>query len=104
MQQSDAVNARTGNLAASPLLHEGVEGENVVFERRYAENRLERMPEMAADLVRLKVGVICDSWNSRATPAKHATSTIPIVMASAGDPLGSGLVASLARPAATPPA
>ena len=75
-----------------------VEGENVVFERRYAENQLERLPEMAADLVRLKVDVIVAGGTLAPLAAKRATSTIPIVMAGAGDPLGSGLVASLARP------
>jgi putative ABC transport system substrate-binding protein len=75
-----------------------VEGQNVVFERRYAENRLERLPEMAADLVRLKVDVILAGGTLAPLAAKRATSTIPIVMAAAGDPLGSGLVASLARP------
>jgi putative tryptophan/tyrosine transport system substrate-binding protein len=75
-----------------------VEGKNVVFERRYAENRLERLPELAADLVRLKVDVIVAGGTLAPLAAKRATSTIPIVMVSAGDPLGSGLVASLARP------
>jgi ABC-type uncharacterized transport system substrate-binding protein len=75
-----------------------VEGENVVFERRYAENRLERLPEMAADLVRLKVDVIAATGTLAPLAAKRATSTIPIVMINAGDPLGTGLVASLARP------
>jgi putative ABC transport system substrate-binding protein len=75
-----------------------VEGENVVFERRYAENRLERLPELAADLVRLKVDVIVAGGTLAPLAAKRATSTIPIVKASSGDPLGSGLVASLARP------
>jgi ABC-type uncharacterized transport system substrate-binding protein len=75
-----------------------VEGKNVVFERRYAENRLERLPELAADLVRLKVDVIVAGGTLGPLAAKQATSTIPIVMAAAGDPLGSGLVASLARP------
>jgi putative ABC transport system substrate-binding protein len=75
-----------------------VEGENVVFERRYAENQLERLPEMAADLVRLKVDVIVAGGTLAPLAAKRATSTIPIVMAGAGDPLGSGLVASLAQP------
>ena len=75
-----------------------VEGKNVVFERRYAENRLERLPELAADLVRLKVDVILAGGTLAPLAAKRATSTIPIVMVAAGDPLGSGLVASLARP------
>jgi putative ABC transport system substrate-binding protein len=75
-----------------------VEGENVLFERRYAENRLERLPELAADLVRLKVDVIVASGTLAPLAAKRATSTIPIVMTAAGDPLGTGLVAALARP------
>jgi len=75
-----------------------IEGKNVVFERRYAENRLERLPELAADLVRLKVDVIAASGTVAPLTAKQATTTIPIVMTAAGDPLGSGLVASLARP------
>jgi putative ABC transport system substrate-binding protein len=75
-----------------------VEGENVVFERRYADNRLERLPEMAADLVRLKVDVIMAGGTLAPLAAKRATSTIPIVMTDSGDPLGSGLIASLAHP------
>ena len=75
-----------------------VEGENVVFERRYADNRLERLPELAADLVRLKVDVIVAGGTLAPLAAKRATSTIPIVMTDSGDPLGSGLVASLAQP------
>jgi putative tryptophan/tyrosine transport system substrate-binding protein len=75
-----------------------VEGENVVFERRFAENRLELLPEFAADLVRLKVDVIIAGGTLAPLAAKRATSTIPIVLISAGDPLGSGLVESLARP------
>jgi putative ABC transport system substrate-binding protein len=75
-----------------------VEGENVVYERRYAENRVERLPEMAADLVRLNVDVIVAGGTLAPLAAKRATSTIPIVMASGGDALGTGLVASLARP------
>jgi len=75
-----------------------IEGKNVVFERRYAENRLERLPELAAELVRLNVDVIVAIGTPGPLAAKRATSTIPIVMTAAGDPLGSGLVASLARP------
>jgi ABC-type uncharacterized transport system substrate-binding protein len=75
-----------------------VEGKNVVFEHRYAENRLERLPGLAADLVRLKVDVIAGVGTLAPLAAKQASSTIPIVMTAAGDPLGSGLVASLARP------
>ena len=75
-----------------------VEGRNVVFKYRYAENRRERLPELAADLVRLKVDVIAAAGTLAPLAAKRATATIPIVMTAAGDPLGSGLVASLARP------
>src|SRR5215813_4999655 len=75
-----------------------VEGKNVVFENRNAEDRLERLSELAADLVRLKVDVIAAAGTLAPLAAKQATATIPIVMTTAGDPLGSGLVASLARP------
>ena len=75
-----------------------VEGKNVVFENRNAENQLERLPELAADLIRLKVDVIVAAETLAPLAAKQATATIPIVMTTAGDPLGSGLVASLARP------
>src|SRR5262245_2351182 len=74
------------------------EGKNVAFERRYGENRIERLPVLAAELVRLNVDVIVTIGTLAPLAAKRATSTIPIVMTSAGDPLGSGLVASLARP------
>jgi putative ABC transport system substrate-binding protein len=75
-----------------------IEGQNVVIERRYAENRVERLPEFAAELVRLNVDVIVGLGTLAPLAAKRATTTIPIVMTAAGDPLGSGLVASLARP------
>jgi ABC-type uncharacterized transport system substrate-binding protein len=75
-----------------------IEGKDVVFEHRYAENRLERLHDLAAELVRLKVDVIVAAGTLAPLAAKQATTTIPIVMMAAGDPLGSGLVASLARP------
>jgi putative ABC transport system substrate-binding protein len=75
-----------------------IEGKNVAFERRWAENSLERLAELAAGLVRLNVSVIVAFGTLAPLAAKRATSTIPIVMADAGDPLGSDLVASLARP------
>jgi putative tryptophan/tyrosine transport system substrate-binding protein len=75
-----------------------IEGKNLAFERRWAENRLERLPELAAELVRLNVSVIVAFGTVAPLAAKRATSTIPIVMADAGDPVGSDLVASLARP------
>jgi putative ABC transport system substrate-binding protein len=74
------------------------EGKNVVVERRNAENRVERLPELAAELVHLNVDVIVASGTLGPLAAKRVTSTIPIVMTASGDPLGSGLVASLARP------
>jgi putative ABC transport system substrate-binding protein len=75
-----------------------VEGQNIVIEYRWAEGRAERLPDLAAELVNLKVDVIVAGGTPAPLAAKHATSTIPIVMATAGDPVGSGLVASLARP------
>jgi putative ABC transport system substrate-binding protein len=75
-----------------------VEGKNITVEYRFAEQKPERVPELAADLVRLKVDLIVVAATPQALAAKRATTTIPIVMANAGDPVGSGLVASLARP------
>jgi putative ABC transport system substrate-binding protein len=76
-----------------------IEGKNITIEYRFAEQKNERLPELAADLVRLKVDLIVVSGGGpEALEAKKATTTIPIVMASAADPVGSGLVASLARP------
>ena len=75
-----------------------IEGKNVAFERRYAENRPERLPELAAELVRLNVDVIVAIGTLAPLAAKQATTNIPIVMAAAGDPVGTGLVLSLARP------
>jgi putative ABC transport system substrate-binding protein len=74
------------------------EGKNIAFEYRFAEQKNERLPELAADLVRLKVDMIATTGGPAASAAKGATSTIPIVMATAGDPVGEGLVTSLARP------
>jgi putative tryptophan/tyrosine transport system substrate-binding protein len=83
----------------APLAELGwIEGKNLVVERRYAENRPERLPELAAELVRLNVEVIVAAGTLGPLAAKQATSIIPIVMTASGDPLGSGLVASLARP------
>jgi putative ABC transport system substrate-binding protein len=74
------------------------EGRNVVFERRYADGRLERLPDLAAELVRLRVDVIVTGSNVHVAAAQRATATIPIVMVGAADPVGAGFIASLARP------
>jgi putative ABC transport system substrate-binding protein len=75
-----------------------VEGQNLILERRSAEGRFERFGDIVAELVRLKVDVIVTAGNQLTHAAKAATTTIPIVMAAAGDPVGDGLVQSLARP------
>jgi len=75
-----------------------VEGKNLVVEYRFGEQKPERLPELAADLVRLKVDVIVCASTSAALGTKGATTTIPIVMTNSSDPVGTGLVASLARP------
>jgi putative tryptophan/tyrosine transport system substrate-binding protein len=75
-----------------------VEGKNISIEYRYAEGQNDRLPDLAADLVRLKVDIIVTAVTPDALAAKNATKTIPIVMAAAGDPVVSGLVDSLARP------
>ena len=98
------------NLATSPHLREAfrqglrdlgyVEGRNLVIEYRSAEGKRERLPALAAELVALKVDVIVTEAGNTVVPlaAKQATRTLPIVFASAADPVGSGLVTSLARP------
>jgi putative tryptophan/tyrosine transport system substrate-binding protein len=75
-----------------------VEGRNITIESRWAEGNYERLPGLAADLVRLKVNVIVTYGTPASEAAKRATSTIPIVMAAIIDPVASGLVTSLARP------
>jgi len=75
-----------------------IEGKNVTIEYRFAEQKVERLPELAADLVRLKVDLIVVTAGPPALAAKKATNSIPIVMTNQGDPVGEGLVASLARP------
>ena len=110
--QTAAKVARIGWLgnspAASPHLDEAfrqglrdldyVEGRNVVIEYRWAEGKFERLPALAAELVALKVDVILAGTVLAAVAAKQAIRTIPIVFAAVADPLGSGLVTSLARP------
>jgi putative ABC transport system substrate-binding protein len=75
-----------------------VEGQNLVIEYRYAEGRDDRLADLATELVRLKVDLILARGTPAALAAKNATGTIPVVMAASGDPLGTGIVASLARP------
>jgi putative ABC transport system substrate-binding protein len=75
-----------------------VEGKNIVIEWRHAEAKFDRLPALAAELVRLKVDIIITGGPASTRSAKEATSTIPIVMAFDNDPVGSGVVASLARP------
>jgi len=75
-----------------------VEGRNIAFEVRFAEGNTDQLPALAAGLVRLKVDLIVTSTTPAALAAKHATTTIPIVIGFAADPVGSGIVASLARP------
>jgi putative ABC transport system substrate-binding protein len=110
--QSPAKGARIGVLtlavwSSTPLAeaflqglreHGYLEGQNIVLEHRYAEGKADRLPALAAELVRLKVDVIVTQSDVAALAAKHATQTIPIVMAIAGDPVKAGVVASLARP------
>jgi putative ABC transport system substrate-binding protein len=75
-----------------------VEGKNIVVEYRYAEGKLERLPALATELVRLNVDVIVTAVSSSTIAAKQATKTIPVVMTQDNDPVGNGIVASLARP------
>src|SRR5262245_57728542 len=75
-----------------------VEGKNITFEYRFAEGKTDRLPELAAELVRLKVDLIVTTGRAPALAAMSATTIIPIVMMAFPDPVGEGLVASLARP------
>jgi len=82
-------------------LHElgWVEGQNIVLDYRFAEGRFDRLPDLAAEVVRLKVDIIVAAGGTpTAAAAKNATGTIPIVMIAVRDPVGTGLIASLARP------
>ena len=75
-----------------------IEGKNITFEYRFAEGKIDPLPGLVADLVRLKVDLIVVSGGPPALAAKSATTTIPIVMTTSGDPVGQGLVVSLGRP------
>jgi len=76
------------------------EGRNLVLEYRWAERRLDRLPALAAELVDMKVDIIVTHGSAGSRAARNATATIPIVIAVIGDPVGNGIVASLARPGA----
>jgi putative tryptophan/tyrosine transport system substrate-binding protein len=75
-----------------------VEGRNIAIESRFAEGQADRLPALVAELIRLKVDIMVIDGTAAIRAAQHATTTIPIVMAVSGDPVGVGLVASLARP------
>jgi putative ABC transport system substrate-binding protein len=75
-----------------------VKGKNLVIEWRFADGKFERLPDLAAELVRLKVDVIVSGSSQAISALRKATTTIPIVMATSGDPIGSGFVQNLARP------
>ena len=75
-----------------------IDGKNITIEYRFAEQKADRLPELAAELVRLKVDLIVATGVQASLAAKRATNTIPIVMTNTGDPVGAGLVASLAWP------
>jgi len=75
-----------------------VEGQNIAIERRYANGQMDRLPQLAAELAHLPLDVILTQSFPAALAAKEATSTIPIVVMGAGDPVATGLVASFARP------
>ena len=86
-------------LDLGPLRNLGwIEGQNLVIERRYAGDRAELLQRFAAEFVQLKVEIIVTAGTDATVAAKEATTQIPIVMYSAGDPVGAGLVASLSRP------
>jgi putative ABC transport system substrate-binding protein len=75
-----------------------IESKNIHLEYRFADGKLDRLPELVSELVRAKVNIIVTAGNEAVQAAKNATQTIPIVMAFSGDPLGAGFIASLARP------
>jgi ABC-type uncharacterized transport system substrate-binding protein len=81
--------------------HGYVEGQNLTIERRFSEGKADRLPALVADLLRLDVQLIVTGALGPSRAAKDATTTVPIVFVAVADPIGMGLVASLARPAAT---
>ena len=97
---TDAVESHSGFEAFRQGLRDlgYVEGQSIALESRFTDGRPERLPALAAELVRLKVDVILAEGVLAVRAAQHATGTIPIVFPTAFDPVGQGLVASLARP------
>jgi putative ABC transport system substrate-binding protein len=97
---SPSANTSTGLEAFRQGLRElgDVEGQNISLDYRWARNKYERLPDLAAELARLKVDVIFTFATPATDAAKQATKTIPIVFVNVGDPVASGLVASLAQP------
>jgi putative tryptophan/tyrosine transport system substrate-binding protein len=96
---TDPLPAQSWNALLDGLRERGyIEGRNIVFERRFSEGKAERFPEFAVEMVRLKVDIIIVTTTPAAFAAKNATQTIPIVIPTAINPVGAGLVASLARP------
>jgi putative tryptophan/tyrosine transport system substrate-binding protein len=99
-----AIASREHQLHLSSAFEEGLRslgyrvGQNVVIEYRFADGEMQRLPALAADLVRLGVDIIVTGGNPQTVAAMKATTTIPIVMTNVVDPVGAGLVASLARP------
>ena len=99
--QADQTSQATSNYQAflSGMREKGyVEGRNLKIEWRFADNQLERLPALAAELVALQPDVLVAAANAAPLALQKATSTLPIVMLSLGDPVASGLVKSLARP------
>jgi ABC-type uncharacterized transport system substrate-binding protein len=96
---SETLNAPNINAFRRGLRELGyVEGQNLIIEYRSGEGRIERFPDLAVELVRLKVDVLVTRGTPASLAAKNATTTIPIVMAAIGEPVGTGMVGSLAQP------
>ena len=96
---SPSANAGRGEAFRQGLRELGyIEGKNILIEERYADGKLDRLPALTAELLRLNVDLVVTAGPAVTRPVKEATNTIPIVMAFDSDPVGSGFVASLARP------
>jgi putative tryptophan/tyrosine transport system substrate-binding protein len=96
---ADVVGARFTEVFRQALRDLGwVEGQQIVIEKRYVEGNLDRLPALVAELVRLPVDLLVTGGLASPLAAKHATTTIPIVFVDTADPIGNGLIASLARP------